>query len=99
VFADGTTVHSEGDWHEIRVATVATEGGAGRALERQSRARFLQVEEVAWTLLLLARSLGYQDAKHRAFIADGAAWLWKLQETYFTRHANLGLVSPGGTRA
>ena len=21
VFADGTTVHTEGDWHEIRVAT------------------------------------------------------------------------------
>ena len=38
---------------------------------------------MAWTLLLLARSLGYQNAKQRAFIADGAAWLWKLQETYF----------------
>jgi len=83
VFADGTTVHSEGDWHEIRVATVATEDAAGQPLERQSRARFLGVEDVAWTLLLLARSLGYQNAKQRAFIADGAAWLWKLQETYF----------------
>lgn len=83
VFADGTTVHSEGDWHEIRVATVATEDAAGNPLERQSRARFLGVEEVAWTLLLLARSVGYQNAKQRAFIADGAAWLWKLQEAYF----------------
>jgi hypothetical protein len=83
VFADGTTVHSEGDWHEIRVATVATEDAAGNPLERQSRARFFGVEEVAWTLVLLARSLGYQNAKQRAFIADGAAWLWKLQEAYF----------------
>jgi len=83
VFADGTTVHSEGDWHEIRVATVATEDAAGNPLERQSRARFLGVEGVAWTLVLLARRVGYQNAKHRAFIADGAAWLWKLQETYF----------------
>jgi hypothetical protein len=83
VFADGTTVHSEGDWHEIRVATVATEDAAGNSLERQSRARFLGVEEVAWTLVLLARSVGYQNAKQRAFIADGAAWLWKLQEAYF----------------
>lgn len=83
VFADGTTVHSEGDWHEIRVATVATEDAAGKPLERQSRARFLGVEEVAWTLVLLARSVGYQNAKQRAFIADGAAWLWKLQEAYF----------------
>lgn len=83
VFADGTTVHSEGDWHEIRVATVATADAAGNPLERQSRARFLGVEEVAWTLVLLARSLGYQNAKQRAFIADGAAWLWKLQAAYF----------------
>lgn len=83
VFADGTTVHSDGDWHEIRVATVATADAQGQPLERQSRARFLGVEEVAWTLVLLARSVGYQNAKQRAFIADGAAWLWKLQEAYF----------------
>jgi hypothetical protein len=83
VFADGTTVHSAGDWHEIRVATVATEDAAGQAGERHSRARFLSVEEVAWTLVLLARGVGYQNAKRRAFIADGAAWLWKLQASFF----------------
>lgn len=83
VFADGTTVHSEGDWHEIRVTTVATEDAAGNPLERHSRARFAEVEDVAWTLVLLARGVGYQNAKQRAFIADGAAWLWKLQATYF----------------
>jgi hypothetical protein len=83
VFADGTTVHSEGDWHEIRVATVATEDAAGNPLERQSRARFMGVEQVAWTLVLLARNVGYQNAKQRAFIADGAAWLWKLQAAFF----------------
>jgi hypothetical protein len=83
VFADGTTVHTDGDWHEIRVTTVTTEDAAGKPLARHSRARFLGVEDVAWTLLLLARSVGYQNAPQRAFIADGAAWLWKLQEMYF----------------
>ncbi len=83
VFADGTTVHSEGDWHEIRVATVATEDAAGNPIERHSRARFMGVEQVAWTLIMLARSVGYQNAKLRAFIADGAAWLWKLQAAFF----------------
>jgi hypothetical protein len=85
VFADGTMVHSAGDWHEIRVTTVATEDAAGNSLERQSRARFMDVEQVAWTLLLLARSVGYQNAKLRAFIADGAAWLWNIQATFFAK--------------
>ena len=83
LFADGTTVHSEGDWHEIRVTTVATEDAAGNPGERHSRARFMSVEEVAWTLIMLARGVGYQNAKVRAFIADGAAWLWKLQAAFF----------------
>jgi hypothetical protein len=83
LFADGTTVHSEGDWHEIRVATVATEDAAGNPSERHSRARFMSVEQVAWTLVMLARSVGYQNARVRAFIADGAAWLWKIQAAFF----------------
>lgn len=85
VFADGTTVHSEGNWHEIRVATVATEDADGNPLERHSRARFLSVEQVAWTLAMLARGVGYQNAKQCAFIADGAAWLWKIQAAYFAK--------------
>jgi hypothetical protein len=83
VFADGTTVHSEGDWHEIRVTTVVTEDAAGNQLARQSRARFLPVDEVAWVLLLLAREVGYANAPLRAFIADGAQWLWRVADQYF----------------
>lgn len=83
LFADGTTVHTEGDWHEIRVATVTTEDATGRPLARQSRARFLPVDEVAWVLLLMARQVGYANAPLRAFIADGAQWLWRLAEQYF----------------
>jgi hypothetical protein len=83
VFADGTTVHTEGDWHEIRVATVTTADAAGQPLARQSRARFLPVDEVAWVLLLMAREVGYANAPLRAFIADGAQWLWRLAEQYF----------------
>jgi hypothetical protein len=83
VFADGTTVHTEGEWHEIRVATVTTENAAGNLLARQSRARFLPVDEVAWVLLLMAREVGYANAPLRAFIADGSHWLWRLAEQYF----------------
>jgi hypothetical protein len=83
VFADGTTVHTAGDWHEVRVTTVVTEDAAGRPLARHSRARFLPVDEVAWVLLLLAREAGYANAPLRAFVADGAQWLWRLAEQYF----------------
>lgn len=83
VFADGTTVHTEGEWHEIRVATAVTEDAAGNQLARQSRARFLPVDEVAWVLLLLAREIGYANAPLRAFIADGSHWLWRVAEQYF----------------
>jgi hypothetical protein len=83
VFADGTTVHTEGDWHEVRVMTVTAEDAAGKSLGRHSRARFLPPEQVAWVLLLLARGVGYQHARLRAFVADGAQWLWKLAGEHF----------------
>lgn len=83
VFADGTMVHTEGDWHEVRVMTVATEDAAGKPLARHSRARFLPPDEVAWVLLLLARTAGYANAPLRAFVADGAQWLWRVAEQYF----------------
>lgn len=83
VFADGTKMHAEGDWHEIRVATATATDRDGNLLARQSRARFLPVEEIGWVLLLLARSVGYANAPHRAFIADGAPWLWNLARQLF----------------
>jgi hypothetical protein len=83
LFADGTTVHTAGDWHEIRVATAAAEDAQGQPLARQSRARFLPVADFAWLLVLLARGVGYPQARLRAFVADGAHWLWKLAEDYF----------------
>jgi predicted hotdog family 3-hydroxylacyl-ACP dehydratase len=83
LFADGTTVHTAGDWHEVRVATATAADAAGKPLARQSRARFLPVADFAWVLLLLARAVGYQHARLRAFLADGAHWLWKLAEDYF----------------
>jgi hypothetical protein len=83
VFADGTTVHTEGAWHDMRVTTVATENAEGKMLQRHSRARFLPPPDLAWLLLLLARSAGYQHARLRAFLADGAHWLWKIADDYF----------------
>ena len=83
LFADGTTIHTEGDWHEVRVATAVAQGARGEPLARRSRARFLPVADFAWLLVLLARGVGYPHARRRAFVADGAHWLWKVADDYF----------------
>jgi hypothetical protein len=48
-----------------------------------SQARFLPPDEIGWLLVMMARSAGYPNARLQAFIADGATWLWRLQEQYF----------------
>jgi len=83
VFADGTMIHAGGDWHEIRVASVAAEDAQGNVLKRDHRARFLNCEDFGWQLLLLARRAGYHRAPLKAFIADGAKWLWEMAELKF----------------
>jgi Uncharacterised protein family (UPF0236) len=83
VYADGTMIHTAGDWHEVRVNVVCTEDGDGRPLQRRSQARFLPPPALGWLLVVMARQVGYQNARQRVFIADGAAWLWKLQQEYF----------------
>ena len=83
VYADGTMIHTAGDWHEIRVASVAAVDRDDVLLAREHRARFLSCEDFAWQLVLLARGVGYQHAQTRAFLADGARWLWEIAETHF----------------
>jgi hypothetical protein len=84
VFGDGTMLHTEGDWHEIRVASVAAYDSEDRRLALHHRARFLSCEDFGWQLLLLSRQAGYHRAKLRAFIGDGARWLWELAALHFS---------------
>jgi len=83
VFGDGTMIHAAGDWHEIRVASVAATDAQDASLAVDHRARFLSCEDFGWQLLVLARRTGYHHAKLRAFIADGARWLWEVAAAQF----------------
>jgi len=83
VFGDGAMLHTEGDWHEIRVVSVAATDAEDRPLTVQHRARFLNCNDFGWQLLLLAREAGYHRARHKAFLADGARWLWELAALHF----------------
>lgn len=83
VFADGTMIHTVGDWHEIRVASVVSTDAQDQRLAVEHRARFLSCEDFGWQLLLMARRGGYHRSAQRAFIADGARWLWDIAATHF----------------
>jgi len=83
VFGDGAMIHTAGDWHEIRVASAAAYGPSDERLALDHRARFLSCEDFGWQLLLLARSCGYHRAAVKAFIADGARWLWETAAVHF----------------
>lgn len=83
VFADGTMIHTAGDWHEIRVASVVSTNATDRRLSVDHRARFLSCEDFGWQLLVMARRAGYHRSQQRAFIADGARWLWDIAATHF----------------
>lgn len=83
VLADGTMLHSDGDWHEIRLACVASLDADEQPLRVEQRARFLSCTDFGHQLLLLAWKAGYGQAKLRAFIADGARWLWEMADLQF----------------
>jgi Transposase len=83
LFGDGAMIHAAGDWHEIRVASVAATDAEDVPLTVDHRARFLSCADFGWQLLFLARRAGYHRARLRAFIADGARWLWEVAATHF----------------
>jgi hypothetical protein len=83
LYADGTMSHVDGAWHEVRVGRVHSSHG-GLDL-KSSLARLCDVEEFGDQLLARALSLGYGKARIRAFIADGAPWLWRMAQRRFTQ--------------
>jgi hypothetical protein len=83
VYADGAMSHVDGAWHEVRVGRVHSKAGAVDL--KSSIARLCDVEEFGDQLLTRALALGYGKATVRAFIADGAPWLWNLVEKRFTK--------------
>jgi hypothetical protein len=83
VYADGAMSHVDGAWHEVRVGRVHS--SAGSVDLKSSLARLCEVEEFGEQLLARALALGYGKADLRAFIADGAPWLWRMAQTRFTK--------------
>jgi hypothetical protein len=82
VFADGTMVHTDGAWHEIRVGTVSTT--RGEETRKSSIARFADVERFGADLWRKACQCGYPGASRKAFISDGSHWIRNIAQHHFS---------------
>lgn len=83
VYADGTMIHTEGGWHEIRVGRAIAWDAKGQRLRQRTFARFLPLESFGRQLFVEAHAAGYGGAKKRVFLGDGAHWLWELAALHF----------------
>jgi len=81
VFADGTMVHTDGEWHEVRVGTVCST--AGERTRKSSIARFADVERFGAELWWKACQYGYGSASLKALIGDGSHWIWSIADMHF----------------
>lgn len=81
VLADGTMIHTDGEWHEVRVGTISSWlGGIAR---KSSIARFAEVEDFGAELWSKACQYGYRSAEVKAFISDGSHWIRGIAEMHF----------------
>jgi hypothetical protein len=83
VYGDGTKMHAEGAWREIRVGRVLALDGQKRRIMQRTFARFLPVDEFGQQLAMEAYRVGYEEAERRVFLGDGAHWLWELAALLF----------------
>lgn len=82
VFADGTMVHTDGEWHEVRVGAVRTTDGD--AARKSSIARFCDLERFGADLWRKACECGYGGASSKAFLGDGSHWIWSVAALHFS---------------
>jgi hypothetical protein len=89
---DAAKAHTDGSWHDIKVATffVASERAvtAKRPWDGVGPKRYLAIQEEAERfgkrLYTFAVRLGAERAKQLVFLGDGAEWIWKLARTHFS---------------
>lgn len=83
VYADGTMIHTEGEWREIRVGRAMAWDAEGQRQRQRTFARFLPLESFGQQLFVEAHAAGYGGATKRVFLGDGAHWLWELAALHF----------------
>lgn len=84
VAADGTTVHEDDGWHEVKVGCVWWEN---EQFERDKRyvACFDSSETFGWHLWLQACRCGLRQADEVVYLGDGAGWVRTEHHKHFGR--------------
>ena len=84
VAADGTTVHEDDGWHEVKVGCIYCED---ERFERTSRyvGRFDNSQAFGWHLWLEACRCGFRQAKEVIYLGDGARWIRNEWRKHFGR--------------
>jgi hypothetical protein len=88
---DGTTVHMEDGWKEVKVASVFTTGvpvKKGEEPERE-RTRYVGTTEESQAfgrrLYVEALKCGLEKSQEVVVLADGGAWIWNEAETWLPK--------------
>lgn len=78
---DAAKAHTDGDWHDIKTAVFyAGVRPEGKDTDTVSNSRFVAAqeksEEFGRRIYTKAMQCGYEQARERIVIADGAEWIW-----------------------
>lgn len=79
---DAAKAHTDGGWHDIKTAVVyAGIPAAGKEMDTVADSRYIAAqetsEEFGRRIYTRAMQVGYDSAKERIVIADGADWIWR----------------------
>ncbi|NIN05832.1 MAG: ISKra4 family transposase, partial [Anaerolineae bacterium] len=78
ISADGLMVHCDGAWSEMKCGSVISPEYGRSTIATMERS-----EGFGELLYLEARRRGLENAREVVFVADGAAWIWKLAAHHF----------------
>jgi len=96
---DAAKAHTNGNWHDVKVATffpgvppgaaaVPLSGRGERRWDTVGPARYLAIQEAAEPfgrrLYTFALRLGCERARELVFLGDGAEWIWNLAAKHFS---------------
>ena len=84
VTTDGTTVHEDDGWHEVKVGCIYWQDQRKQHVRRYI-GRFDNSETFGWHVWLEACRCGWREAKEVVYIGDGAGWIRSEHHRHFGR--------------